>query len=123
MHNLPVIKEDLARYHNDKEIVRLTAMQVIKDFERFGYEISFPEDMFFAYDQLFSQLAPLIRELLNLNLSKLYSLLYSIDLSEKTIKKAVNEMENIPLHEVITHLVLDRELRKVITRQYFSRNS
>jgi hypothetical protein len=122
MSSIPVLKDDLAKYHNDKETVIKTARQVIKDFDRFGYEIDFPADICYAYDDLFEQLAPLIRELLNLNLSKLYSLLYSIDLNEKTIKKAVAEMADLPLYEVITHLILERELRKVLTREYFSRD-
>jgi hypothetical protein len=121
MSKLPVLKEDIANYRNDRETVNNTAKQVIKDFQRFGYDLNLPADLCFAYDDLFNQLSPLIQELLNLNLSKLYSLLYAIDLNEKSVKNAVLEAESMPLHEVITHLILDRELRKVITREYFSR--
>jgi hypothetical protein len=123
MSHLPVTLEDLARYRNDREIVNQTAHQVIKDFVMFGYEINLPADLCFAYDDLFDQLSPVINELSVINISKLYSLLYAIDVNEKSIKRGINKMPEIPFYEVITHLILERELKKVITRRYFSRNS
>jgi len=54
------------------------------------------------------------------NLSGLYSVLYSIDINENAIEKGIYEMNNLPVHDVITHLILERELKKVITRDYFS---
>jgi hypothetical protein len=122
MNNLPVTKEELDRYHNDREIVHLTSLQVIKDFARFGYDIEFPADLCYAYDDLFNQLVTAIRELLANDLSKLYALLYAIDVNETTIKKEVALRMDMPFNDVITHLILERELKKVITREYFSRN-
>lgn len=123
MSNLPLKKEDLQKYHNDKETVRKTALQIIKDFASFGFSIEFPEDLRMAYDDLFDQLSPVIEEMINTNITKLYSLLYCIDLNEAGVKKGVAEMKNLPLNDVITHLILERELKKVLTREYFSSNS
>ena len=122
MANLPLKKEDLQKYHNDKETVRKTALQIMKDFASFGFSIEFPGDLRMAYDELFDQLSPVITEMINTNISKLYSLLYCIDLNEAGVKKGVAEMKNLPLNDVITHLVLERELKKVLTREYFSNN-
>jgi hypothetical protein len=123
MNSLPIRKEDLDKYRNDAEIVHKTALQVIKDFAQFNFDISFPVDLNMAYVDLFEQLSPAIKDLLNTNITKLFSLLYCIDLNEKTIKNVTNDMADVPLHEVITHLVLERELKKVITRDYFSKNN
>jgi hypothetical protein len=123
MNDLRVTEEDLAGYRNNKDIIGKTALQVIKDFGIYGYEIILPTDLCFAYDDLFAQLSPIIHELLNINISRLYSLLYAIDIGENKIKHSLNEMDNIPPHEIITHLILNRELLKVLTREYFRRKS
>ena len=123
MNSLPIRKEDLDKYRNDAEIVHKTALQIIKDFAQFSFDISFPVDLNIAYINLFEQLSPAIKDLLNTNITKLYSLLYCIDLNENNIKNGMKDMVDVPLHEVITHLVLERELKKVITRDYFNKNS
>lgn len=122
MSNYPLKKEDLQKYHNDEETVRKTALQVIKDFAGFGFSIEFPGDLNLAYDDLFDQLSPMIAEMINTNISRLYSLLYCIDLNEAVIQKGVAEMKDLTLNDVITHLILERELKKVLTREYFSKN-
>jgi hypothetical protein len=122
MSYLPLKKEDLQKYHDDKETVRKTALQIIKDFASFGFTIEFPGDLRMAYNDLFDQLSPMIADMINSNISKLYSLLYCIDLNEKGIKKGIAEMKDLELHDVITHLILERELKKVLTREYFSKN-
>ena len=123
MNDLQVTEGDLARYKNNKDIIRKTALQVVKDFGIYGYEIALPANLCNAYDDLFDQLLPIIHELLNINISRLYSLLYAIDIGEYKIKRSLNEMNNIPPYEIITHLILNRELVKVLTREYFSRKS
>jgi len=119
---IPINENSIKKSRNDREIVRKTALQVIRDFNRFGIEIKFPGDLRMAYDELYAQLSPIIQELLNTNLSTVYSILYTVDLNEYKIKKGVAEMPDLELHEVISHLLLDRELRKVLTRDFFSRN-
>lgn len=121
--SLPFRKEDIQRYHNDEQVVKKTAEQIIKDFGLFGMEVTFPENLHMAYNDLFDQLAPYILQLMNGNRTKFYSLLYRIDLNESAIKKGSLEMHDLPLHDVITHLILERELKKVLTRMYFSRNT
>ncbi len=121
MSNLSLKKEDLIKYHNDKETVRKTALQVMKDFASFGFSVEFPGDLRMAYNELFDQLSPVISDLINTNISKLYSILYCIDINEKLIQKGIAEMNHLAPHDVITHLILERELKKVLTRDYFSK--
>lgn len=121
MSKLPICKEDLLKYSSDADIVRKTALQVIKDFSQFGFEVVFPENMNIAYEELFDQLLPKIKDLLGSDTSRLYSLLYYIDLNENNIKHGLKAMTDNPLEEVITHLLLERELKKVITREYFKK--
>ncbi len=110
----------LARYRDNSEIIRKTALQVIKDFNQFGLEVDLPEDIRYAYPVLFKQLHLHITELMNSNITKLYGLLYRIDIHENTIRKKSKEQAENELSEIITALILERELKKVILRDYFS---
>jgi len=114
-------KGELEEYKSDSEIVRKTGLQIRKDFAQFGFEIDLPENVHLAYNTLFDQLSPLIEKMLNESISKLYSILYCIDLNEITIQEGISEMSSLKVHDAITHLILERELKKVITREYFSR--
>jgi hypothetical protein len=52
----------------------------------------------------------------------LLSLLYQIDVSERSIQKKVESNPESQLSSAITDLILERELKKVITRNYFKEN-
>jgi hypothetical protein len=75
-----------------------------------------------------------VKQLLANDKSKLQSILYRIDLSEKAIKKALqltlvnnnqspisnSNMSNFDnQQQVISHEIIVRELKKVLTRNYF----
>jgi hypothetical protein len=112
---------DIRPYINRFELIRDTADQVIKDFEMFGLEIKFSGSAYSAYDELFEQIHPHIDKLIRTNHQKFMGILYRIDLSEDQIKKAVKEntMESFP--EIITDLVIKRELQKVVIRKQFKK--
>ena len=74
-----------------------------------------------AYDELFDQLTETVKALLDENAQKLFSLLYTIDISESSVQKGLREMKDLPVNDALTHLILERELKKVLTREYFSK--
>lgn len=120
--NYPALQnEELKKYQNNADIVHKTTLQVIKDFAQFGFEINFPDNLNMAYQELFNQLLPTIKDLLNTDMTRLYSLLYYIDLNENSIKHGLKERTDLSLEEVISHLLLERELKKVITREHFKK--
>ncbi len=110
----------LAKYKDNSEIIRKTALQVIKDFNQFGLEVDFPDDLQYAYPVLFKQLLLHVTKLMNSDITKLYALLYRIDIHENSIRKKAKEQSETGLVEVITALILERELKKVILKDYFS---
>jgi hypothetical protein len=110
---------ELRKQRDDEKIVRETAAQVMKDFAMFGMEVVFPENIHWAYDELFDQLNSHVARLLDTNDKMLLSLLYQIDVSEKSIQKRAQENTANKLSQTITDLILERELKKVITRNYF----
>ncbi|MCB8995383.1 MAG: hypothetical protein H6538_07235 [Bacteroidales bacterium] len=103
----------------NEQIIRETAMQVLKDFASFGIDVSFPEDIKYAYESLYDQLKIIIAVLLEKEPERLASLLYHIDLDERKMKK---EPALFTEHEFISQMILEREFLKVLTRNYFKTN-
>jgi hypothetical protein len=110
---------ELRNYYDNESIIDQAAKQVIKDFALFGIQIEFPEDLKFAYQELYPQLESQIQLLLDSNSTKLLSLLYQIDIPEKTIQIKASTQPDRLLADVVTELILERELKKVLTRLYF----
>ena len=116
VHKL-IPKSEIEKSKLNEQIIRETSEQVIKDFGIFGMEIYLPEDLNYAYDDLFEQLKMIIFELMQKRPEKLSALLYHIDVDEKKMKaKSPQIFEE---HEWITDLILEREFFKVLTRHYF----
>lgn len=112
-------KEEIEKSKLNEQIVKETALQVIKDFALFGMEITFPDNIHMAYDELFSQLTIYVEDLMKRDPEKLASLLYQIDLDEKKMKEA--DVEPFHEHEWISDMILEREFMKVLTRNYFKK--
>lgn len=112
---------DISVYKNNEEIIRLTAMQVEKDFASNGIDISFSGNTLTAYDELFTQVKPVVKILLEKNRAKFSQLLYTIDLSEKKATDIFATNSFVDAVEKITQFILERELLKVITRKHFSK--
>ena len=117
-------RELISRYQLDQckkeeKYVLLTAEQVQKDFAMFGMDVQFSGNTRFAYRELYSQLDAYISEMLTRNTEKLMSLLYQIDLSEKEISQSNLDEAFGTISEKITHLILEREMKKVLLRMYF----
>lgn len=110
---------DLSRYFNQLDLIKATADQIIKDFEMFGMEIKFSGNPYNAYEELFDQIEPQIKKLIDSNRSKFLGILYRIDLNDEQVKKAVNENSSEPFSEIITDLIIKRELQKVVIRNHY----
>jgi hypothetical protein len=108
-------------YKTQSEIVRQTVAQVEKDFHMFGLDVGFSGNTEMAYQEMFIQLNRHIQHLLESDYGKLSALLYQIDLGETKIIDASQEHPDWVLSEVITELVIHRELKKVLLRNYFKK--
>ncbi len=114
-----ISRSEIERSKQEEKFVLLTAEQVRKDFAMFGMEVKFSGNMEFAYEELFEQLKVYIDILLSDDYEKLMSLLYQIDLSPKELTKHDPNYEFETLSEIVTHKILERELKKVLIRTYF----
>lgn len=110
---------DIEPYKAETEIIRMTVEQIRKDFAMFGLDISFPMRMNMVYEELFSQLDAHVSQLLTVNVQKLMALLYQIDIPERNIMEAWEAHPEFSHAQVIAELIIYRELKKVIFRNYY----
>jgi hypothetical protein len=106
-------------HKHEEEIIRATAEQIKKDFSEFSINIFFTGKDKSPYDELYDQLTPVIEDLLKNKKSKLAALLYRIDVPEALLKKEALRQPDLPFEELITDLVIRRELKKVLYRKYY----
>jgi hypothetical protein len=124
MENLPDYKNlSVEPYRNREEIIRQVAAQIEKDFAQFGLEVQFSGNCDYAYDELFSQLKEHLIWLLDRDYHRLVLLLYQIDVSEKQIIQKELEFPDVPKSELLAEMIILRELKKVLIRNYFKENS
>ena len=110
---------DISDYQNKVEIIQETAEQIIKDFGIFGLQLTFEGKAENAYQQLFEQILPHITTLAKTNKQKLMGIIYRIDISDRQLKNALENATHSTFEETITHLILKRELQKVVIRHHF----
>ena len=110
---------NLEFYLNKEDIVRETADQIMKDFGMFGIEITFSGNVENAYHELHEQLINQISIYLDRDYSRLMAVLYQVDITEKEIAKAHNELPHYNDLEVLAHQVIFRDLKKVLYRRYY----
>ncbi|MDQ1772589.1 hypothetical protein [Labilibaculum euxinus] len=121
--NLPDLKNlSIEPYRNREEVIRQVAAQIEKDFDQFGLEVKFSGEIHNAYEELFSQLNEHLTHLLDRDYHRLILLLYQIDVSEKQIIKTELNFPDVPKSELLTELIILRELKKVLIRNYFKEN-
>jgi hypothetical protein len=118
--NNPFIKQDdIVKARDNAALIKKAAKQVAKDFAEFSIEIEIPEKLEMVYDELFDQVLQIITELLNKPNSILQSLLYRVDLHEKDMKTAFSAKTQQTRAIIITELILNRAMQKVMLREYF----
>ncbi|MDM8161395.1 hypothetical protein QUH73_16360 [Labilibaculum sp. K2S] len=121
--NLPDFKNlSIEPYRNREEVIRQVAAQIEKDFDQFGLEVKFSGEIHNAYEELFNQLNEHLTHLLDRDYHRLILLLYQIDVSEKQIIKTELDFPDVPKSELLTELIILRELKKVLIRNYFKEN-
>jgi hypothetical protein len=117
---LPQIRNDnVTQFLDRAEIVHETARQIMKDFGMFGVEIAFSGDVENAYDELHGQLTIQISTLIQHNYDKLLAVLYQVDITDREIEKAEQDLPHYSHIEIIAHQVIVRDLKKVLLRRYF----
>lgn len=120
--SFPIPKlNELQEYYNRNDLLEKVVAQIQKDFNWFNLNVKFNhnEDVS-AYQQLFREILPYVDELLNDDYPKLLAMLYRIDLDEEFLNRKLKETQQADTDEIITDLIIKRELQKVIIREIYS---
>jgi len=88
----------------------------------FGMDVEFTGNTEMAYDEMFGQLTAYVGHMLEIDPHRLSSLLYQVDLGENKILESSTSHPDWSLPEVITELIIHRELKKVLMRNYYKNN-
>ena len=118
-----ISSSELLRYKNDQLIIDKVVSQTQKDFQLYDEKIEFSGNQDTAFEELFNQIKPIIFRMLELDSNRFFSLLYAIDIDEKKVRSLLLGDEEADVAIELTHLILERELLKVVTRQLFSQQS
>ena len=118
-NKLNISPNDLVKARDNTALIKKAAMQVAKDFAEFSIEIKIPEELEIVYQELFDQVNNIILELLGKSNSILQSLLYRVDLHEKDMKTAFSANNQTIRAIIISELILNRAMQKVMLREYF----
>ena len=113
---------DIEIYKTKTEVIRQTVEQIMKDFTMFGMDIEFTGNTDMAYEEMFYQLAAHVSRLLETDPHRLSALLYQVDLGENKVIEASALHPEWTLPEVISELIIHRELKKVLIRNYYKNN-
>ena len=111
---------DIEKYRHDLEVIRMTAEQVKKDFAVHNFEITFSGNEMTAYDELKTQLIPLLLKLLSENRTRVMQLLYRVDVPERDWKKVIAMENKNEQAEKLSSVILEREFMKALTRKFYS---
>lgn len=114
-------QKPIQHYLNDSELLQLCIEQIQKDFQEAEIQIDKPEQMAMAYSDLHAQIKNAVTALEKRSNSRLMQLLYRIDISENQIKHSARQFPEENFESRIAHLIIRRELQKVIIRKTYSK--
>jgi|GEM_PF-309521 len=116
---LPVSPAHLAVFSMRLDLLQQVVAQLTKDFQLSGFDVQFSGDETNAYLELTHQIEPLIANMLEFQNERFWTLLYSIDINEKQVREALFG-ENPNSVQLLTDLILKRELQKVVIRNHYA---
>jgi hypothetical protein len=119
LNNPALSNTAIEKYRHDLEVIRNTALQVIKDFELLGIEITFSGNEHSAYEELKAQIIPALTMLYKEKNSAFNALLYRIDVNENKVQKILLNSSKENQAEELSKLVLEREFIKVLFKKLY----
>ena len=87
---------------------------------RQSLEIDLPENI--SFDLLKELLSSHINFLIQSDFQKLVSILYRVDVNESKLKHLLKENQGFDAVNIITDLIIERELQKIRSRQEYRNN-
>lgn len=110
----------IEQYFNNRRIIDATIRQLEKDFSLDEDSVQLKDYQGNLFEQLFEVVYPIINKLITNNYQQFLNTLYRIDVNELKLKQEMAKVDANQYSEVVTRLVLQKELQKVIIRNIYS---
>ena len=110
----------IEQYFNNRRIIDATMRQLEKDFLLDEDSVQLKDYQGNLFEQLFEVVYPIINKLITNNYQQFLNTLYRIDVNELRLKQEMSKVDANQYSEVVTRLVLQKELQKVIIRNIYS---
>lgn len=95
---------------NNSDTVKL----IVQELEKFQVDIVLQEN---NYEQLLKGLSQKINLLITNDFSRLISILYRLDISEKKLSYQLAQLKGTNAGDIIANLIVERQLQKIKSRQ------
>ena len=112
---------NISEYHKSIGILKKTNRQIQKDLGIDESEFVFSGDLDVAYEELIHHTENLLDLIIKTRGELLYSLLYRADVCEKSMVDIIDD--ELDVNKRLSKLLVERELVKVLTREYYKSNS
>jgi len=93
--------------------------EVIIELQKFQLEIS---GQIISLNELKKALSDILNGLITNDFSRLISILYRLDISEKKLKELLKNSINISAGDIIAKMIIERQTEKIKTRKLFLDN-
>ena len=117
-------KDEIEIYFNNQQVIDQLLRQLEKDLEIEINSLSCQFDEINLFNKLHDLILPVVEKNIQQNYGNFISKLYRIDVSEQKINDALKNKSSSDYADVITELILQKEMQKIITRLvYANRNN
>ena len=117
-------KNEIEIYFNNQQVIDQLLRQLEKDLEIEINSLSCQFDEINLFNKLHDLILPVVEKNIQQNYGNFISKLYRIDVSEQKINDALKNKSSSDYADVITELILQKEMQKIITRLvYANRNN
>lgn len=111
---------DLNGYKNRKDIIEKVVSQINKDLN-LDIAIEFTDSKTSYYEELLAEIKPKLSRIIYEGRGQLEQILYKIDVPERKVKNALDSSVETDPAVIFSHLILERELQKVVFRILYSK--
>jgi hypothetical protein len=117
-------KQEIEIYFNNQQVIDQLLRQVEKDLELESNCLLCNSSEANVFDSIFKLLLPIVEKNIHQDYGKFMNTLYRIDVSEQKIKQSMLDKSSIEFPCVMTELILQKEMQKIIIRLvYANRNN
>lgn len=95
-------------------------IEIVNELQKFQIEISVDVN---SYNHLQKSLSDSINHLIANDFSRLISILYRLDISEKKLKQLLKNSGDTPSGDIIAKMIIERQLQKIEIRKSFTGNT